>query len=1076
MNTTVEGYQLAPQQKRLWQLVHNMHNTSSRARCMILLKGNLDVPALHIALQSVIARHEILRTTFRTIPGMNIPLQVIDDAATAWSDYADMPHVEDQFLGQNFETVLPYIEQQTSEQNVSGPAAARLYTLSQTIHVLFLDMPGLWLDHQGIECIASELARCYQADDKSEPEGPVQYADVAQWLNELLDSQEGAEGRAYWHDRLITERPHVPFSRTTSAIELFNPQHLRTTIAPTIVERVAAFTNGSDASLQAFLLSCLNLLVWHLSGREDVVIGTAYDGRTEGELRDVPGFLTRYIPVLTHLEPGNTYVGVWQQVMKATQEAEELQDYFDWSDAAKIDRKETTVDYFPICFELHKESSEYSASDVTFTVIDSLVYNDLFDLRLSCTHTERGLIADFYYNVAALDHADIERLTAYFSKLVEEAATSIEANIESLDILGDDERHTLLCDFARGKQEELHNGCLAHKFEEQVKCTPHNIALALKGRELTYTELNAQANRLAHQLKRLGVRPGTMVALCTERSLEAIIGLLGILKAGGVYVPLDPAYPQDRLTFILKDSRATVVVTQEKLSNMFSEYNLEVVSFDIADAPEGEYENPLSEVKPEHLAYVIYTSGSTGQPKGVEVSHQVALSHFVTMQHEFNLSEQDRVLQFASLSFDVSLEQILPTLFCGAAVVMRGPTLWSVAELSKAIVEQGITVVNLTPAFWQQWSQAMLTEPDSVRGNRLRLVIVGGEVVTLEALRSWRMTPLATLRLLNAYGPTEAVITATIFDIPEQFRADNEINTVPIGRPLANREVYILDKNRKPTARGIPGELYLGGELLAKGYLNQPDLTADHFVLNPFNSSTGARLYRTGDLGHYLPDGTIEYLGRVDQQVKIRGFRIEPGEIEAALQKHPDVQTAIVVAREDDSGEKHLVAYVLCQQQQLSAKLRSFLIGKLPEYMIPSAFMCLDTLPLTVNGKVDRRALPAPSTARPELEEVFTSPRNAVEEMLASIWREVLPVDQVGIHDNFFKLGGHSLTATQVIARVRTSFQVDLPVHVFFQEPTIARLADKITEAKDASNGLAMPPITRLHRDSGVGNFAQPER
>jgi amino acid adenylation domain-containing protein len=1067
MNTpAIEGYQLSPQQKRLWLLEHAVHNMPCCARCAVLLKGNLDIPALRLALQSTISRHEILRTTFRTVSGMSVPLQVIDDATRIWLDYADIPHLEDQFSQYDFETMLPYIEQQASGQEMSDLATAKLYTLGDALHVLFLNMPGLWLDQKSIECMVSELARCYQVHAALETDEPVQYAAVAHWLNELLAAQDSREGQEYWCDRLVVERPHIPFFHATSPIESFQPQRLRTIIAPTISEKIVAFTDGSEAAVQSFLLSCLNVLLWHLTERESVVVGAAYDGRTEIELQDVLGPLTRYVPIVTHLEPGNTCMDIMKQVREVMQAAEEWLDYFDWSNCSQRGGKEATLDYFPICFEFHNESEEHTAGDITCTIIDSLVYSDLFDLRLSCTRTKRGLIVDYHYNNAVCSSNDVERFAAYFARVVEGAASAIEARIESLEILGETEQRTLLCDLARSKQTVLKHECIPHEFEEQVKRTPHNIALALQGNELTYAELNGQANRLAYQLKRLNVQPETMIALCAERSLEAIIGLLGILKAGGVCVPLDPVYPDDRQQFILEDSQSPIVVTQEKFADRFARYGLEVVSLDMGGALREE-ENVLSEIAPEQLAYVIYTSGSTGKPKGVGVSHQAALNHFITMRHEFHLNEYDRVLQFASLSFDVSLEQIFPALFCGATIFMRGPTSWSVTELNKAIVKHRLTVVNLTPAFWQQWVQEIQTDPLVVRGTRLRLVIVGGEAMTQEALRSWRKTPLAKQRLLNAYGPTEAVITATVFEVPEQFSEDGAGNTVPIGRPLANREIYILNRNGQLAARGIPGELYIGGELLARGYLNRPDQTAERFIPNPFSSYAGARLYRTGDLGRYLLDGSIEYLGRIDQQVKIRGFRIEPGEIEAALQKHPGVQTAIVVVREDDPGEKRLVAYVLLQKEYQGTldDLRSFLAEKLPEYMLPSVFIGLDTLPLTPNGKVDRRMLPVPDASRPEMEGKFVAPRNTTEEALAKIWSEVLKVHQIGIHDNFFKLGGHSLAATQVIVRIQKTFQIELPVHVLFQEPTIAGLAGKITEAKEADDGLIIPAITRIRRD-----------
>ncbi len=509
-------------------------------------------------------------------------------------------------------------------------------------------------------------------------------------------------------------------------------------------------------------------------------------------------------------------------------------------------------------------------------------------------------------------------------------------------------------------------------------------------------------------------------------------------------------------------------MTQEKLTGQFSEYGLEVLNLDMADALPGDEENLRDEGEPEHLAYVMYTSGSTGQPKGVAVSHQAALNHFLIMRQEFDLSERDRVLQFYSLSFDGALEQVFPALFSGATIVMRGPNSWSVAELNKAVVEQKLTVVNLTPALWQQWSEEMQAEPETVREAQLRLVIVGAEAMPLEALRRWRSTPLATCHLINAYGPTEAVITAATFAIPDPFCADEGSSTVPIGKPLPEREIYLLGKNGKPVSQGATGELYIGGPLLARGYLQRPDLTAENFLPNPFSSNPGSRLYKTGDLGRYLADGALEYLGRIDQQAKIRGFRVEPGEVEPVLQQHPAVRTAVVIVREDSPGEQRLVAYALLQpeHQATATDLRDFLQERLPAYLLPSAFVFLETLPLTANGKIDRRALPAPETFRSHLTEAFVAPRNPVEEVAARIWSEVLAVDHVGIHDNFFEIGGHSLIAIRVIARVRAIFQVDLPVHILFLEPTIARFAAKIVEATGANKEPSMQAITRQRRNS----------
>ena len=581
----VEGYQLSPQQKRLWLLKQNFQDMPGRVRCTVLLKGNVDIPGMRAAFQNVIDRHEILRTLFPTITGMDVPLQVIGDVTTVWQDGLTIPIQQEQCSQLDFEAILPDIVQQIADQDLNSPAIARLYTLGKAIHVLFLDMPGLWLDHQGIRCMVNDLIRCYQHGASSEREEPVQYAAVAQWLNELLLAPEGGEGRAYWREKSIAERPLVPFSRNVGASKHFYPQRLRTIIAPTIIaptviEKIEKLTATSEGTLQSFLLAALHVLIWRMTARGDIVIGSTLDGRTETELCTMPGLLTRSLPILAHIESEHSFASVWKEVTEAIQEAEGWQDCFDWSIIPHTNGEDRTTDYFPICFEFHNREQEYGTGDITGTIIDSLVYSDLFDLRLVCTRIKRGLAADFYFNREALSYTDTVRLAAYFTKLVEEVVANREASIGSLEFLGEAERHTLLNDLAHGKHGVLVQSCLPYAFEEQVKRTPDNIALICQDREYTYAELNVQANKLAHQLKRSGVKSETMVAYCTERSVETIVSLLGILKAGGVCVPLDPAYPKERLAFILQDSQSTIVVTQEKLAYMFSEHDLEIVNIE----------------------------------------------------------------------------------------------------------------------------------------------------------------------------------------------------------------------------------------------------------------------------------------------------------------------------------------------------------------------------------------------------------------------------------------------------------------------------------------------------------------
>ena len=589
--------------------------------------------------------------------------------------------------------------------------------------------------------------------------------------------------------------------------------------------------------------------------------------------------------------------------------------------------------------------------------------------------------------------------------------------------------------------DDMKDQCIHELFEAQVERTPDSVAVIFEDETLSYAQLNRKANQLAHQLQSLGVALEALVGLFLGRSSEMIVALMAILKAGGAYLPLDPAYPKERLAFMLEDARIAVLVTSSKLAQDLPETSARRVLLD--DEQDSDYPetNPKPSVGVDNLAYVIYTSGSTGQPKGVMITHRAIASHTRVMQAHYELSGSDRVLQFASLNFDVSLEQILTALISGASLVVRGTEIWSPGDFCECARKFGLTVANLPTAYWQQLVDEWTRDPGLARSGRLRLVTAGGEAMQVESLRRWQQTPLSHIRLLNCYGPTETTITATFFEVPPE--TSKSLFRVPIGRPVANAEVYILDRHLAPVPIGVPGELHIGGDRVARGYLNHPELTAEKFIPNPFSEDPGSRLYKTGDLARYLADGNIEFLGRIDTQVKIRGFRIELGEIEAVLMQHRAVGEAVVIAREDARGDKTLVAYVVNHEDVPPSELRSFLKGKLPEYMLPSAIVVLDRLPLSPNGKLDRKALPAPEYRS---EEAFVAPRTPNEQTLAAIWAEVLKLEKIGIHDNFFDLGGHSLLATQVISRVRKTFELDIPLRALFELPTVAELAKLIVQ------------------------------
>ncbi len=616
-----------------------------------------------------------------------------------------------------------------------------------------------------------------------------------------------------------------------------------------------------------------------------------------------------------------------------------------------------------------------------------------------------------------------------------------EQRIGELLLLTPVERHQLL-EWNDTQAEYPQDKSIHQLFEEQVERTPNAVSVVFEHEQLTYQELNMRANQMAHYLQSMGVGPETLVGICVDRSLDMVVGLLGVLKAGGAYVPLDPHYPSKRLALMISDAEISVLLTESRwlhtlpvstVTTVYLDRDCDVIAKQSTD-------NLAIELMPETLAYVIYTSGSTGKPKGVMVQHDSLVNFTQAAVAEYGITGRDRVLQFASISFDAAAEEIYPCLVTGGTLV---PTHGRHAEFSGALPQNLPRLTDYSAgfatAYWQQvvveLDMTELTLPES-----LQLLIIGGERVSPEHVKIWQAQVGDLPRLINTYGPTEATVVVTAFPI----FADTQIrNEVPIGRALANVQTYVLDRHLQPVLIGVPGELYIGGRGLARGYLNRPELSDERFIPNPF-SDASARLYKTGDLVRYLPDGNLEFLGRIDDQVKIRGFRVELGEIEAALVQHPQVQAGVVVARAAPSGSQALVAYIVLTGPVSASELRAGLKAKLPDYMVPGAIVFLEALPLTPSGKVDRQALPAPDPSQRTVDAEFIAPETATEVEISRIWGELLNLERVGICDNFFELGGHSLLATQVLTRLRQTLQIELPLRSLFEYPTIVDLAKQI--------------------------------
>ncbi|MBR8840829.1 MAG: amino acid adenylation domain-containing protein, partial [Stigonema ocellatum SAG 48.90 = DSM 106950] len=695
-----------------------------------------------------------------------------------------------------------------------------------------------------------------------------------------------------------------------------------------------------------------------------------------------------------------------------------------------------------------------------------------FDLTLSMWETQLGLTGWWEYNTDLFERETITRMTGHFHTLLTEIVAHPQQPISQLNLLTEPERHQLLVEWNH-TQQEFPADCIHQLFEAQVQRTPDAVAVVMEHHYLTYAQLNSRANQLANHLQQMGVAPDTLVGICLERSVEMVVGLLGILKAGGAYVPLDPEYPQERLAYMLNDSQVPVLLTQTKLLDLLPDHE-QVICLDtdwllISSQSES---NPVSGVKSSDLAYVIYTSGSTGMPKGTMILHQGVVNYLNWCTKAYTVSEGTGAPVQSSIAFDATITSLFSPLLVGQKVLLL-PQKQEIEALSAVLSSQSdFSLVKLTPAHLELLAQLLSAQ---IAAKSTKALVIGGEALLGKSLSFWHKYAPNT-RLFNEYGPTETVVGCCVYEVTQTTSLSQAI---PIGRPIANTQLYILDQFGQPVPVGVRGELYIGGVGVARGYLNRPDLTAEKFILNPFqHSSAGDRLYKTGDIARYLKDGNIEYLGRIDNQVKIRGFRIELGEIEVVLAQHPQVRETTVIAREDEPGNKRLVAYVVpSHEAPTTSELRHFLLEWLPDYMVPHVFVMLPALPLTPNGKVDRRYLPIPEPSQRNLAAKFVPPRIPSEEILATIWSQVLGREQVGIHDNFFELGGDSILSIQIIARAHQA-GLQLTLTQLFQYKTIAELAafSGTSVSVQAQQGVVtgLLPLTPIQKWFFEQNLAYP--
>ncbi|MUH00714.1 amino acid adenylation domain-containing protein, partial [Scytonema sp. UIC 10036] len=1060
-------------QQRLWFL-DQLEPNSPFYNIPIGLRivGNLQVAALLQSLQQIIVRHEALRTNFITVEGK--PTQIIH-TPTNWTfsvvDLLDVPTTEIEIATHKlakFQAIQPF--DLASEPLIR----ATLVVQSQTEHVLLVCMHHIVSDGWSMGVFVEELTALYNAYSIGQPSGleplAIQYADFAIWQRNWLVGDVLQSQLDYWLQQLKASPAllSLPTDRPRPSVQTFSGAHIEFALSMELSAKLTKLSQEQGCTLFMTLLAAFDTLLYRYSGQEDILVGTPIANRDYSEIESLIGFFVNTLVMRTDVSGNPSFMQLLSRVRSMAIDAYAHQNLpFEMLvEALQPQRDLSHTPLFQVMFALQNapsEQIEFSGLTITEFPIESETAK--FDLTIIMQNTAHGLVGVWEYNTDLFDKSTIERMSGHFRTMLTAIVANPQQGIDQLPILTPSEQQQLLVEWNRTQADYPQDKCIHQLFEEQVQRTPDAVAVVFENEQLTYQQLNCRANQLAHYLQSLGVGADVLVGICVERSLEMVVGLLGILKAGGAYVPLDPEYPTERLSFILEDAQVRVLLTQQHLVEQLPKHQatqvfLAQIWSEIVDKNQ---DNPTSGVTPGHLANVIYTSGSTGLPKGVMVEHRGLCNLAIAQKKAFGLDGDSRVLQFASLSFDASIWEILMAFGSGAKLyLVSKDALMPGIPLIERLRDYGITHITLPPS-------ALFVMPIEELPV-LQTIIVAGEACSGELIRQWS----AGRNFFNAYGPTEATVCATIvLGTP----LDQKIS---IGRPIANTQIYILDSHEQPVPIGVPGELHIGGVGLARGYLNRTELTLEKFIPNPFDNSKvtshSSKLYKTGDLARYLPNGNIEYLGRIDHQVKIRGFRIELGEIEAVLSQHDNVQACCVLAREDILGDKRLVAYIIVKRPQIKptiSELRQFLKAKLPEYMIPGAFVVLESLPLTPNGKVDRRALPIPELDSTLLCQ-YVAPRTPTEEMLALLWAQVLKVELVGIHDNFFTLGGHSLLATQLVSRIRNMFKVELPLRELFAAATVAELAPRTLQLQQQNLEQSIPPILAREENAELPlSFAQ---
>ena len=1049
---------LSYNQQGLWVLNQLMpgesvYHSPTAAR----LRGKLDVPALRKALQAIVARHDDLRTIFRIVDGE--PKQLVQDFTLA-VPLIDLSTSDDAQREAEALNILRHEARRPFDLSAGPLIRAVIVRMREDEHILLVTLHHIITDGWSFGIIHRELSSFYEAFVAGRPspfaELPIQYSDYAMWQREWFEGEVYESQLAYWKKQFATVPPALELPAdhprpSVQAYRAFRGDQQSITLSADLTRRIRTLCQKENITLFMVLMAAYQILLHRYTGEEDIVVGTPIAGRPVPEIEDLIGLFINTLAIRTRVLSGATVREFLNQVKQVALGAYSHQD-LPFERLVKELQPERTLAHNPLFQVMFvMQSEEILPLNLTGVAaehfrIDHVMAN--FDLTLDIVEHQDKLVCLFESNADLFEADTIARMMTHFQNILEGLTANPEQKISDVSLLSDAERRQLLVDWNDTKTEYPSTRSIEELFEEQVALAPEAAALVWDDGELTYRDLNARANQLAHYLRDRGVTADTRVAVCLPRSPELIVAVLAILKAGGGYVPLDPAYPQNRLEFMMADSGAPLMLTKTELASKLPG-NDSVICIDLLgeELTSQSQENLTSISGRDHLAYVMYTSGSTGKPKGVTVTHRNVV-RLVKNTNYASFSRDEVFLQASTISFDASTFEIWGSLLNGARLVMLPAGAPSLKELGQAIKRHKVTTLWLTAGLFHLMVENHL---DDLRG--LRQLLAGGDVLSVPHVRKV-FAELPNCRLINGYGPTENTTFTCCYPLKDISKVNG---SVPIGFPISNTSVYVLDRQSNPVPIGIPGELYIGGDGLARGYLDRPELTEERFVRNPF-SAHDDRLYRTGDLVRYKPTGEIEFIGRVDDQVKVRGFRVELGEIEAALRQHEGVREATVVARKD-TGDKHLVAYLVPRGNLRTEEVREFLQTRLPDYMMPSVFVTLEALPLTPMGKVDRRALPEPTEIKREAEKGFVAPIDELELKLTRIWEQVLRVNPIGTDENFFELGGHSLLAVKLFAEIEKNFGKNLPLATLFQAPTVGQLARALRDEGWQAAWSSLVPI-----------------